>query len=381
MKLVIIDPFVSAKSPSMRSIVSSLDVILDIFSEVEVVASECDWDHPKVSFTRIPQRFKKWPLHSADFNRKVNRSGIAAKPESGSIVQVTGCITPRADIRYMHFWNNALLEEVAERPTFRLPPHKLLLSKLTSITERKTAANPDSTGHWWVVSRSISEKIREDANGKGEFRILPNEYNPTRFNSGVRTEWREQMRSHYQIHPEEKILVFSAFGHFERKGLLEAVQAIRILRDGGHQLRLLMLGGTPETLKAFKAKVRDFSEGIIFAGLVDHIERHLSAADGFFFPSHFEAFSLAEIEAAALGLRLYLTPHHGHGMILREPENGRLLPWDPHGMSAVIGEDLKNGRLGTFHSELGEAVDSTGYKTLLHRYYHESIAHRKRQYK
>lgn len=373
MKLILVDPFVTRKSPSMRSIVDSLDVILDVFSEVEVHASECDWSHPKVHVNIIPQRFKRWVFHSADYNCRVNGLGIGRIPKKDEIVQVTGCLIPRADIRYMHFWNNALVEEAAKRPTFKLPPHKLLLAKIAARTEMRTVEKTDGTGAWWVVSRSIAEKIKEDASGSGEFQILPNVYDPERFNADVRSTWREKMREHYGFLPEEKVLVFSAFGHFERKGLLEAVEAVSILRKEGQPLRLLVLGGDQGTVSAFRKKVVSISDGVVFAGLVENMERHLSAADGLYFPSHFEAFSLAEIEAAAMGLRLYLTPHYGQEMILRDPVNGRLLPWDSAGMAKAIGEDLTLGRLGEFHTELGEAVDLPEYQNLLSGYYQDAV--------
>ena len=56
---------------------------------------------------------------------------------------------------------------------------------------------------------------------------------------------------------------------------------------------------------------------------------------------------------------MYLTPHYGHEMILREPDNGRLLPWEPDGMAAVIGDDMREGRFGNFHTELGEPASDT----------------------
>jgi glycosyltransferase involved in cell wall biosynthesis len=358
----------------MRSIVASLDMILDIFTEVEVFATECDWSHPRVKFRKIPQRFKKWALHSQDYTRKLRSMKAGGRGARDEVVQVTGCYVPQADIRYMHFWNNALVQEMSARPSFKLP----LLSRVQAViharTERTVARNPDNTGAWWVVSRSIAEKIKRDAGGNGVFHILPNVYDSGRFNASVRMEWREKMREHYGFHPDEKVLVFSAFGQFERKGLLEAVQATHIMRQNGHPIRLLVIGGTAETIKTFRRKALPYLKAVVFAGLVDNVAQHLSAADGLFFPSHFEAFSLAEIEAAALGLRLYLTAHHGHEMILRDPLNGRLLPWGPAGMAGIISEDVTSGILGTYHAEIGEAVDSEGYGSLLYKYYMETIS-------
>jgi glycosyltransferase involved in cell wall biosynthesis len=107
----------------------------------------------------------------------------------------------------------------------------------------------------------------------------------------------------------------------------------------------------------------------VFAGLVGSIERHLVAADGFLFPSHFEAFALAEIEAAALGLRLYLTPHYGSEMILRDPENGRVLPWDVDGIASVLDDEICKGRLGVIHHQLGEALSPEAYAQSLRSLY------------
>jgi glycosyltransferase involved in cell wall biosynthesis len=55
----------------------------------------------------------------------------------------------------------------------------------------------------------------------------------------------------------------------------------------------------------------------------------LSAIDAFLFPSYFEAFCLAEIEAAALSLPLLLTPHFGSEMILKPGENGLSVSFSP----------------------------------------------------
>ncbi len=103
------------------------------------------------------------------------------------------------------------------------------------------------------------------------------------------------------------------------------------------------------------------------------MEQHLSAADGLLFPSHFEAFSLAEIEAAALGLRLYLTPHYGSEMIIREPENGRLLPWDVAGMAEVLRMELDAGLVTQNHDNVGEALSPDQYAEKITRLYEEAI--------
>ena len=362
----------------MRAWVGAFPLIRSLFETVEIWASECDLPEGNgLIWRRIPQRLPTWTLHARDYQRRVSRMARALTPGDERLVQVTGCVVPVADIRYIHYWNIALLEEHASRrETFPLPISKKLPAQLAARDERTAIRSAVGSDSWWVVSRSLAGKIKASG-AAGYFDVLPNQYDPLRFNGTVRTEWREKMRRSYGFQPSERILVFSAFGHFERKGLRQAVEAVELLRQIGHPIRLLILGGTPSTVSRFQKTMAPAQmDGCVFAGLVDSIERHLVAADGLLFPSHFEAFSLAEIEAAALGLRLYLTPHYGSEMILREPDNGRLLPWDPAGMAQVIVKDIENGSLGSVHCVTAEAIPKEIFGERLVTLYQEAI-HRK----
>ena len=358
----------------MRSWVEAFPIFRDLFDEIELWASECEIpEGDGVVWRRFPQRIPTWTFHAMDFQRRITREFKRLKTDPERLVMVTGCLIPRADIRYIHFWNQALQEEHAKRKsTFPLSIPGKLVMEINARQEAAVTGDPQSTGNWWVVSRNLASRIQEE-NPPGEFHILPNQYDPARFNPTVRTEWRDKSRETYGFGEDDKVLVFSAFGHFERKGLLQALQAVQILRKSHPEVRLLVLGGSAEMISSIRKKCGGDFSGIVFSGLVNNVERHLVAADALFFPSHFEAFSLAEIEAASLGLRLYLTPHYGSEMILREPENGRLLPWDPAGMAKTIAEDLQNECLGSFHKQIGEALDPAQYRERLLALFHEAI--------
>jgi glycosyltransferase involved in cell wall biosynthesis len=378
-KLLVIDPYVTRESPSMRAWVRAFDGFRDCFDEIEIWAFGSDIPTGNgVTWQRIPARLPTWKLRSFEFEHRVNSMLSNSPPGPDTLIQTTGCPVMAADIHLIQFWHRAFRDECRKRPEF-LKPRLIerLLSQRTARREAATAALDRPHRQWWVVSRSLAENIQSEG-ASGEFHILPNQYDPARFHSGIRNEWREKMRAHHGFAPDEKILAFSAFGHFERKGLRQGIEAVAELRRRGHAIRYLILGGTPSTLKSFRQNLSPENEAAcIFAGMVDHIERHLVAADALLFPSHFEAFSLAEIEAAALGLRLYLTPHYGSEMILREPVNGRWLPWQPHGMADTIETDIQSGQLGTTHTELGEALTPDAYATRLRDLYSKAIlAHR-----
>ncbi len=382
MKLLVIDPFVATRAPTMRSWILALPSFRDLFSEIEIWATECDVPEGNgVIWKRVKKRIPVTTLHMVDFQWRVSRMIRKHPPASDTVVMTTGCNIPRADIHYMHYWNRAMLEEQRKRAdAFHLQPHHRLVASLVARTEAKVACDPVAERWWWSVSRSISEKIKADG-ATGHFRILPNPYDSERFHPEIRNHWRAEMRRFYGFHEDEVVFVFSSFGHFERKGLLQGIEALAILRKKGYPVRLLVLGGSSRTIERFRVSLgsrRISSDFCHFAGLVSPIEQHLSAADALLFPSHFEAFSLAEIEAGALGLRLYLTAHYGSEMILREPENGRLLPWEPAGMAAVIEEDLKLDRVGLAHTQTGEAVTLDEFSHKIRSLFEEIIAAKKR---
>jgi glycosyltransferase involved in cell wall biosynthesis len=105
-------------------------------------------------------------------------------------------------------------------------------------------------------------------------------------------------------------------------------------------------------------------EWITFVGMQKEVEKFYAASDAFIFPSYFEAFCLAEIEAATCGLPLLLTPHHGSEMILRDGVNGRVLSFDPKIMGGQIVEFLEKG-LPDFQPSAGRGLSKSEFASAL----------------
>jgi len=141
-------------------------------------------------------------------------------------------------------------------------------------------------------------------------------------------------------------------------------------------MRLLVVGGLPGTLRGLQSRLAkehpDWSEWILFTGTQAEVEKYYAAADAFLFPSYFEAFSLAEIEAAATGLPLLLTPHHGSEMILRDGVNGLLLEFDARKIAGKLRSFLDAKT--PFEHSLGKAVNRAEYAKRLERFYEERLA-------
>lgn len=107
------------------------------------------------------------------------------------------------------------------------------------------------------------------------------------------------------------------------------------------------------------------------------VEKYYAASDAFIFPSHFEAFCLAEIEAATCGLPLLLTPHHGTEMILQDGINGRVLSFDPIEMSGQLEQFLAKGLSG-FSPGAGKALTCSAYASEILAVYEQFVAMRPR---
>lgn len=227
------------------------------------------------------------------------------------------------------------------------------------------------------VSDSIAAEVRRRCKRSLRVGVLPNSYDETRFNPDVRALHRADARSELGFPEEAVVFCFASMGHYERKGFWLAVEALAILRSqGGARARLLVIGGYPATLERLQARLDreqpGWREWIVFTGMQAVVERSYAAADAFLFPSYFEAFCLAEIEAAALGLPLFLTPHYGSEMILRDGVNGSFVEFDP----AKIAEKLRpflDGKMA-FQRDIGQALDRAEYAKRLERFYSERLA-------
>ena len=215
------------------------------------------------------------------------------------------------------------------------------------------------------VSDSVAADLRLFAARWKCIQVLPNQINADRFFPAYREQTRAPARQVHGFGDAETVLLFASAGHHFRKGFFTAVEAIARLRARGLAVRLLVVGGREASLERLRRRLRrshpDFADWMVFTGSVTNPEFHFAAADALFFPSLCEAFSLVEIEAAALGLPLYLTSHHGSEMILHDGENGRLLPWDIAGMVDMLEQEIRSGKMRFTNGSTGRALSKGAY--------------------
>jgi glycosyltransferase involved in cell wall biosynthesis len=357
-----VDPNITAQSPSMRSLVDSIHALRAEGWSVCGLCYEHPQDNSVIDVTRLPRLPLPRLLDLLQFvlccnlYRFIQSRLFRRRP--ATIVHTTCGYDLLADLVSVHFCQQRWLDFSSTLGVRSLRDRVALqLSRIYSVVERlqlrcrhARLALP--------VSRAIGEAVREAYGTTVPQVVLPNAFDESRFGIETRNRYRDAMRSKLGFGDNVTVFAFTSYGHYRRKGFWLIVDALRILQDRD-DLRLLVIGGSPQGLERLKRDLLQsfpgYLQAIVFVGMTDQVERFLAAADAFIFPSYFEAFSLAEIEAAAIGLPLLVTRHPGTEMIVRPGKNGLFLEADP----ADIADKMQRFAAKEFAFELpdtGEAL-------------------------
>jgi UDP-glucose:(heptosyl)LPS alpha-1,3-glucosyltransferase len=132
----------------------------------------------------------------------------------------------------------------------------------------------------------------------------------------------ERTRSELGIGPAEPLALFVG-GDWERKGLEYALQALKTAPEW----RLVVVG--PGDVARYRRMAEAAAPGRVwFVGERGDTTPYYAAADAFLFPTAYEAFPVALLEAAAAGLALLVTPVSGAQDLVVEGENGWFIERD-----------------------------------------------------
>ena len=131
------------------------------------------------------------------------------------------------------------------------------------------------------------------------------------------TEERLRARKELGIPVDEEVALFVGTG-WERKGLRFAIAAVDMLKVQGHpNLKLLVAGkGSPK---------RYASSSVRFLGSVSRMAAVYDAADLFLFPTLFDPFPLATLEALSAGLPVITTAANGVSEIMMPGVHGEVI--------------------------------------------------------
>jgi glycosyltransferase involved in cell wall biosynthesis len=382
--LCIVDLNFTLESPTMKHLVYAVPPLIDAGWRISAIAENIEPNLP-VEFLRLKPE-SRLPLFSrlalAGRLQRGARDFRAKHPDA--IIFGTPGLPHNAHMSAVQFLSHIWLREARKIPTVNLRERAGLF--LSKIDDWRTAQDfrLNRTAVWLPVSESIARELQKVVARPERIKVLPNSYDESRFN--LETVYRLRSRKRAELHfgSADFVFAFLSQGHHRRKGFWVAVEALTQLRAGNRPLtynpQLLVIGGIPATLirlkKELSRTVPDWSRWIRFTGMVSCPEESLAATDAFLFPSFFEAFCLAEIETAAMGLPLLLTAHYGSEMILRHGRNGLTISSEAAVLAKQLFDFLSGAsQLGpidpvslrpkNFHLSVGRALTRSEYSSAL----------------
>ncbi len=138
-----------------------------------------------------------------------------------------------------------------------------------------------------------------------------------------RIKYRNAVRDKYAIAPDDILLLFVGSG-FKRKGLKHVIDALPLL-DESQKIKLLVVGkGNIREYQRF-AKEKGVLDKLIFAGVTKHIHEIYAGGDIFVFPSEYDAFGTACLEAMASGLPVIASRTSGVSEIISHGKDGFII--------------------------------------------------------
>ncbi|CAN5709324.1 hypothetical protein BH09PLA1_BH09PLA1_20460 [soil metagenome] len=241
----------------------------------------------------------------------------------------------RADIDYAHFCHRRFLKVHwpglkgrGLRSILRFWDHFLhsLLEPIVYSRARSVV----------VPSRGLQrELVDEFPNTASKLSVLANPVRvehmkrPADFNRSV-------VRRPLGLADNDVVLLFTALGHFERKGLPLLLEAMAQLPEP--DLKLVIVGGESDLVRNYQTKIASMQlhERVIFAGMQKDVRPYLWMSDAFALPSAYEVFPLVVLEAAAAGVPMIVTPLNGVEEFCVDGVNGLIIERSAAGVRAGI---------------------------------------------
>ena len=198
-------------------------------------------------------------------------------------------------------------------------------------------------------NRGREEIVRRFGLPAEKVRVVHNGIDIARFPLDRKGDARERFRIRFGIPDGETVFLFVGSG-FARKGVGTIARAARLLAERGCEaFRVVLVGkGDPAT---YVRSAGPASGRLLFTGPVAGADDLFLGADAFLFPTVYEPFSNACLEAMAAGLPVVTTTVNGASEVLREGESGFLLedPLDAPAladrMEKLLSSDLRQ-RMG-----------------------------------
>jgi UDP-glucose:(heptosyl)LPS alpha-1,3-glucosyltransferase len=288
---------------------------------VTVIAHECELGDAPVRW--IPVRVPRRPsvLRTWAFARAAR---AAERGAHCTITNSIGAAARDADVITAQFCQAAFTARfggLRGGSGVRAAYQRMAQSRFTA-DERRAYASP-RLKHVIAVSQGTARELQEFYGVRPDrITVVPNGVDGTVFHPSADAGARRALRDRLSLPFAEFVALFVG-GDWERKGVRDAIAAIAGLAD----TRLVILGtGDTAAMRAHAARC-GAEHQVMFPGTSNRPQEWYAACDAFVFPSRYEAFSLVTLEAAASGLPIVAHSINGTEELVRDGENGWLVPF------------------------------------------------------
>lgn len=169
--------------------------------------------------------------------------------------------------------------------------------------------------------------------GDSLVQVVPNGADLERFSPRRRGDALSKVVERHDLSPGDFVLLFSG-GDWRRKGLHHLIGSLKHLPPN---VKLLIAGDHPtgDEMRSLCGSI-GVADRVRFAGFRSDIENYYAAADLFVFPTAYEAFSLATIEAAASGLPVLMPDVSGAQELIGDGQCGTIILPTPDGIASAV---------------------------------------------
>jgi glycosyltransferase involved in cell wall biosynthesis len=324
---------------SARAVNEVAERLVDRGHEVRLYARKAeDLDLEKVGWQKI--RGPGWP-EVVDFGTYHFVANRRLAGSSYDIIHSIGCNTTRASvvtIQNIQPAKKKVLDRLSQKESVSAPRRltRALYLWLTCAAERRLYTHQAARKPlmFLPVSRGVEQELRRHYDiGSAHVHIVPNAADAGKFKP-LPMERREAWREANGVGRDDLMLLFAG-GEWARKGLDFAIQAMVLIPNAG--IKLYVAGDDPDKARyALMAQEAGCASRVIFGGFRRDMAEVMGAADLFLFPSWYEAFSLAVIEAAACGLPVIATRINGTEDFIEPGVNGEFIEHDAAQIGSVL---------------------------------------------
>ena len=287
---------------------------------VTVIARECDLGDAPVRW--MPVRAPRRPsvLRTWAFARAAR---VAERRANCTVTNSIGAAALDADVITAQFCQAAFTARfggLRGGSGLRAVYQRFAQSRFTA-DERRAYASP-RLARVIAVSEGTARELQEFyAVPRERIAVIPNGVDARVFRPAADAAAKRAIRARLQL-PQDAFIALFVGGDWERKGVRDAIAAVAGVRDAW----LVVLGAGDVVAMRAQATRHNATQRVLFPGPSQAPQDWYAACDAFVFPSRYEAFSLVTLEAAASGLPIIAHSINGTEELVRDGENGWLVP-------------------------------------------------------